>query len=175
MSDRKNLGRYDLVVIIIFLLTMTLLLLPVANGSAWVILGSNQMVFVLTIVAALQLMIAGVVLAYSLVSYYQEDNFRDLILILIAADVILGTLLYLMTNAAYADFSPFADRYRNRTLVATYAFTIAPFVLFGSIRSSSHTTRKQRVISLLWGLVIAPSFSLWFFLSPEPVFITSTD
>jgi hypothetical protein len=111
--------------------------------------------------------------AYSLVHYIQEREFRDLALLLIVLDGIILMLFYLITNPASASWSLFADRERNRTIITAFAFVLIPFLLFGSLEKRSTATRKQVVASTTWGLGIMPSMLVWFFLSPEPVFITS--
>jgi len=96
-----------------------------------------------------------------------------LALILIALNAIIMVLFYLLTNVAAIDWSPFASRERNRTIVAAFAFIVGPPLLFGSLTDKVPASKWQKNISLLYGALIIPSISTWFFLNPEPVFITS--
>jgi hypothetical protein len=111
--------------------------------------------------------------AYSLVNYSQEQDFRDLALLLIVFDSIMIMLFYLVTSPATASWSLFADSERNRTIVTAFAFILIPFLLFGSLEKKSKATKKQVVVSAAWGLFLIPSLLFWFFLSPEPVFVTT--
>jgi hypothetical protein len=113
------------------------------------------------------------VIAYSVLNFMQERDFRDLTLFLIAVDGIIIMLFYLITSPASASWSLFADRERNRTIITAFAFILIPFLLFGSLETKASATEKQILVSTIWGLCIIPSMLLWFFLSPEPVFITT--
>lgn len=90
-----------------------------------------------------------------------------------AINMLLDGFLYLLTNTSFAALSPFADRDRNRTIVIAFGLILGPSVLFGSLTSYTKVTRRQLYSLLLWGGLIVPSISLWFFLNPEPIFSTT--
>jgi hypothetical protein len=164
--------RSDLILIALLILALAIVALFIARGTAWIELEPQTMSFGLGLLVPLQAAIAGIVLTYSLVRYIQEHRFRDFALVLISANVLMGTFFYFLTNEALTGFSPLASRDRNRTLVTAFGLILAPTLLVGSLAGDAPITQNQKRIALFWGALIVPLVNLWFLFSPEPVFVT---
>ncbi|MFW9767375.1 MAG: hypothetical protein ACFFF9_12890 [Candidatus Thorarchaeota archaeon] len=173
MSVKRTLTKGDYTIVLAFVIIVTTALLFTITGSAYIILESSQMSFWLAILMPLGTLLAGIIFSYSLAQYTLERQFRDLVLLLMAINLLLDGFLYLLSNTSFAALSPFADRDRNRTIVIAFGLILGPSVLFGSLNSISEVTKKQLYSLLTWGGLVVPAISLWFFLSPEPVFITT--
>ncbi|PNX51292.1 MAG: hypothetical protein BV458_11740 [Thermoplasmata archaeon M9B2D] len=164
--------KMDFILIILLLIALYIVAAFLYGGQAWIVLEPETMVFGLGILVPLQATTAGIVLTYSLVKYKQGQQFRDLALVLISLNVLLGSFLYFLTNEALIGLSPLASRERNRTIVTAFSFILAPTLLVGSLAGEAPITRNQKYIALLWGGLITPFLNLWFLFSPSPVFAT---
>ncbi len=173
MTSRNKRARVDMIVVVIFIVVLLLILYTLLTGLVWIELDIPQLGLWINILLPLELAVISVVFTYAFVRYTQDQYFRDLALILIALNAIIMVLFYLLTNVAAIDWSPFASRERNRTIVAAFVFIVGPPLLFGSLSEEVPVSKWQRNISLVYGALIIPSISTWFFLNPEPVFITS--
>jgi len=171
MTSRNKRARVDLIVVVIFIVVLLLIMFTLLTGLVWIELDIPQLGLWINILLPLEIAVISVVFAYSFVRYTQDQYFRDLALILIALNAIIMVLFYLLTNVAAIDWSPFASRERNRTIVAAFSFIVGPPLLFGSLTEEAPVSKWQRNISLLYGAFITPTVSTWFFLNPEPVFI----
>lgn len=160
-------------IVILFLFALLPIALCHLFGLAQIMLAQDDLLLGLILLLSMGMGVNSTLVAYSLVNYLQERNFRDIALLLIVLDGIMLMLFYLITSPASASWSLFANRERNRTIITAFAFVLIPFLLFGSLEKRSIATKKQVVASGIWGLCVMPSVLLWFFLSPEPVFITS--
>ncbi len=160
-------------IVVLFLFALLPIALCHLLGLAQILLAQDDLLLGLILLLAMGMGVNSTLVAYSLVNYMQERDFRDLALLLIVLDGIILMLFYLITNPASASWSLFADREKNRTIITAFAFVLIPFLLFGSLEKKSTATKKQEIVSAAWGLCLMPSVLLWFFLSPEPVFITS--
>jgi hypothetical protein len=159
--------------IILFLVALLPIALCHLLGLSQILLAPNDLLLGLILLLAMGIGVNSTLVAYSLVNFLQERDFRDLALMLIVLDGIMLMLFHLITSPASTSWSLFADRERNRTIITAFAFVLIPFLLFGSLEKRSTATKKQVIVSTAWGLCLMPSLLLWFFLSPEPVFITS--
>jgi hypothetical protein len=160
-------------ILILFLVALLPIALCHVFGIAQIVLAQDDLLLGLIMLVSMGMGVNSTLVAYSLVNFMQERNFRDLALLLIVLDGIMLMLFYLITSPASASWSLFANRERNRTIITAFAFVLIPFLLFGSLEKESTATKKQVIVSTAWGLFLMPSMLLWFFLSPEPVFITS--
>lgn len=173
MTSGAKRERIDLIVLALFFIVLLVIFSSLFSGVVWIELDTSQLGFWINWLIPLDIAIMAIVFTYSFVRYTQDQQFRHLVLILIAVNSILISIFYLLTNVAAIDWSPFASRERNRTITATFAFIVGPPLLLGSLTEETPVSKQQRNISLVYGGLITPTISTWFFLSPEPVFITS--
>jgi hypothetical protein len=173
MDNEYRRARVDLIVLVLYLVVLILMLSSLLTGIVWIELDIPQMGLWINSLLSLEIAVIGVVFTYSFVRYTQDHQYRHLALIMIALNAMLLCLFYLLTNVAAIDWSPFAGRERNRTIVTVFAFIMGPPLLFGSLTEDAPVSKRQRNISLIYGGLVTPSLSTWFLLSHEPVFITS--
>ncbi len=173
MNNQRPLTRGDYGVLVLFTIAVVSTLVLTLTGIPYVSLESMEMSFWLAILMPIGTIMSGIIFSYSLAQYTLEKQFRDLVLLLMAINMLLDGFLYLLTNTSFAAISPFADRDRNRTIVIAFGLILGPSVLFGSLNSFSKVTKRQLYSLLTWGGLIVPAVSLWFFFSPEPVFSTT--
>ncbi len=160
-------------IIILFIVALLPVALCQLLGFTQISLDQDDMLLGIILLMLMGTGVNSTIVVYSLVHYLQERNFRDLALLLIVLDGIIFMLFYLITSPASASWSSFANRERNRTIIAAFALILIPFLLFGSLEKKSTATKRQEIASISWGLCLMPSVLLWFLLSPEPVFITT--
>ena len=173
MTSIDKRARVDLIVVAIFGIVLLIVISTLFSGVVWIDLDVPQLGLWINILVPLDIAVLGVVFTYALVRYTQDQTFRDLALILIALNAIIVSLFYILTNVTAIDWSPFASRERNRTIVTAFAFIVGPPLLFGSLTEETPVSKRQRDISLIYGALIIPSIIAWFFFSLEPVFTTS--
>ncbi|MFX1330558.1 MAG: hypothetical protein ACFE9W_03305 [Promethearchaeota archaeon] len=158
---------------ILFLFALSPIALCHLFGFSQIVLAPETLLLGLIMLLSIGMGVNSTLVAYSLVNYLQERDFRDLALMLIVIDGIIFMLFHLVTNPSSVSWSSFANRERNRTIITAFAFILIPFLLFGSIEKKSMATKRQEIASVAWGLCLIPFVLFWFLLSPEPVFITS--
>jgi len=172
MSKDRPLSIGDFLIVLLFLTVIISSIVITMSGIPFILIESETMSFWLIIIVPLAAICGGIIFTYSLAQYTITKQFRDLVLLLMALNIILNAFLYILTNEAFTTLSPFANRDRNRTLIIAVGLILAPSVLMGSL-STEEVTPKQKITVSLWGLLIVPSISLWFFFSPTPVFTTT--
>jgi hypothetical protein len=170
VTNDRGLRPTEVIIILAFLVLVITDTLIVMSGVVWVILDTQVVEFWVILLTCLGIALDAVMLTYSLVRYSQESHFRELVLFLITVNMIIAGALYMLTNAASFDWSPFADRDRNRTVIATMGFILTPMPLLGSFTSDTPASRRERTAVLLYGGLIIPLMAFWFLLSPQPVF-----
>jgi len=145
------------------------------SGYAWIILPLPIFSFWLTLLAFVLAVVAGTVGTYSLVSFTQTREIRSLMLFLMGIDIIIWSFLFLATHPSSAEWSIlFASRDRNRTLGMGLVLIIVPPILIGSFSGEARSSRFSSVLLIIWAMIITPIISLWFFFSPEPVFLMTS-
>ncbi|MHA2359041.1 MAG: hypothetical protein ACXAB5_02115 [Candidatus Thorarchaeota archaeon] len=173
MIAKRQLTSGDYVVVVLFAIVVVSTLVFTLTGIPYALIESTEMSFWLAILMPLGTIMSGIIFSYSLAQYTLEKQFRDLVLLLMAINMLLDGFLYLLTNTSFAAVFPFANRDRNRTIVIAFGLILGPSALFGSLNSFSSVTKRQLYSLLTWGGLIVPAVSLWFFFSPEPVFSTT--
>ncbi len=173
MDSENKRARVDLIVLLLYLVVLMLMLSSLLTGIVWIELDTPQLGLWINSLLSLEIAVIGVVFTYSLIRYTQDHQYRHLALILIALDAMVLCLFYLLTNVAAIDWSPFAGRERNRTIVTVFVFIIGPPLVFGSLTEDIPVSKRQRNIALTYGGLAMPSLSTWFLLSEDPVFVTS--
>jgi hypothetical protein len=163
----------DRILIALFILALSSFALGHLLGLTQILLNQNDLLFGTILLISMGMGVNSVIVAFTALHYLQERNFRDLALFLIALDGILMMVFYLITCPASEPWSYFADRDRNRTIITAFTFILIPFLLLGSPDQEATTSKKQEIISGIWGLGIMPSILLIFLLSPEPLFVTT--
>ncbi|MHA1906372.1 MAG: hypothetical protein ACW98Y_03680 [Candidatus Thorarchaeota archaeon] len=172
MKEQRPFSLGDYLIVILFLSVIIIVLTITISGIPYILLDSEIMSFWLLIIVPFEAILAGIVFTYSLAQYTLTRQTRDLVLLLMAVNMILGAFLYVLSNEAFIDLSFFANRERNRTIILAFGFIWAPSVLMGSLTNDEVTSMQKRAI-LVWGALIVPSMALWFFLSPTPVFVST--
>ncbi len=163
------------VVIALFVITTTIFLLSGITGVAWNILDQVEFSFWLVILSFLLAVSAGAVLTYSFVSFSQNREVRNLMLLLMSANIVVWVFLYLLSHPSSIDWSViFSDRNRNRTLAMALVLIVIPTILLGSFTGEMKPSRPSVFLLIIWGAVIMPITSLWLFLSRDPLFIMVT-
>ncbi|MFW9833989.1 MAG: hypothetical protein ACFFEK_08350 [Candidatus Thorarchaeota archaeon] len=173
MSTKRKLTFGDYIIVVFFLMVIIASIVLTLSGIPYIEIESSQMSFWIAILMPLGTIMSGIIFSYSLAQFTLERQFRDLVLLFLAINLLLDGFLYLLTNAAFAPLSPFADRDRNRTIVIALGLVLGPSVLFGSLRTYSEITKRQLYSLITWGGLVVPAVALLFFFSPEPVFVTT--
>ncbi len=88
--------------IAVFILVVTADIVLVVTGISSVMLEPNTMSLPLFILFAVEAVFCGMVIAYSLGAFRLEKRYRDLVILLMAANMLLSGLLYVITNASVA-------------------------------------------------------------------------
>lgn len=161
--------RHEIGIFVMFSAFLMIEILPLVSGLAWIYLDPDEFSFWMLVSVAMLAIVSGIVATYSFVQYTQESRLRSFIIMLLGANVVLLSFLYLITHPI-TTWSSFSDRQRNLTVVAALAFLVAPGVLGGSLVGHREVSPRSRNIVLLWGIVLQPFFSLALLMSPEPVF-----
>ena len=152
---------------------MIVTIFPVLTNIAFIEMVPERMAIGLVILVLISVTFSGSIFTHSLAQYIINRRFRSLIFIFLAANLILTSILYLLTNASMESLLPFADRDRNRTIVVAFALAIAPTILFGSIAEDTELDKTRIYALILWSGILTPLVSIWFFISPEPLFSTT--
>ncbi len=173
MTKVRPLTKGERILLSIFLLIVLSIFIVLASGVPYITIESVQMSFWLMIIVPIEIILSGIIFTYSFAQYTLDGQFRNLVLVLIAVNMMLDAFLYILTNTAFAGLSPFADRDRNRTIVIAFSIILGPTVLFGSLTNKGQAPPRQKIAALFWGLVIVPAIAFWFFFNPDPVFVTT--
>lgn len=149
------------VVILLFALFLFGFVITGISGFAWNILGLNEFTLGFVILSFLLVVSAGAVLTYSFVSFSQNREVRHLMLLLMSANLILWTFLFLLSHPSSANWSVFfSDKDRNRTLAIAFVLIIIPSVLLGSFTGDLKPSRPSVFLLITWGAIIMPGISL---------------
>ena len=160
--------------VLVFLLMVSFIIIMVASETAWVVLEYYEFAFGLNILTPLLAVSASGVAFYSFVSYLQNKEIQNLMLVMIASSIILWAFFYLLTHPASFDWSPsFASQDRNRTVVVLLGLTFPPSILLGLLGKNAKTTNVSSAVLILWGLVIMPISYLLVLLSPDALFVVT--
>ncbi|MFW9909142.1 MAG: hypothetical protein ACFFEF_11235 [Candidatus Thorarchaeota archaeon] len=160
---------------LIFGIGLILFVFASVSGMAWLTLIRSVFAFWLTILMFLLAVSAGMVSTFSFVSFVKGREIRNLMLILLGLNIVLWSLLFLITHPSSSDWSmTFADRDRNRTLGMSLVLVVVPTILLGSFTGDVKSSRFSTLMLILWGAVFIPMVNLWFLLSEEPVFLMTS-
>ncbi|MFW9787250.1 MAG: hypothetical protein ACFFE2_02875 [Candidatus Thorarchaeota archaeon] len=172
MEKSRGPAWATLIVTSIFIILTSLFILLAFSGFAWNIITEQVFSFWLTILTIGLAISAMAVSTYSFVLYIQIRDVRHLMLILLGANIVIWSFLFLVTHPSSELWSGvFSDRDRNRTLAMALVLAVVPSILLGSFVGEVKPKRSIKLILITWGTLIMPCISLWLFLSQEPVFI----
>ncbi|MDF1538859.1 MAG: hypothetical protein P1Q69_08150 [Candidatus Thorarchaeota archaeon] len=161
-----------IVAVLLFAIGLVFFGFMALSGYAWSILDVPQFSLLLILLTILLAVTAGAVGTYSFVSFSQTRETRSLMLMLMGINIILWSFLFLVTHPSSMDWSIiFSSRARNRTLGMAFVSIIVPPLLLSSFTGGAKLTRSSSIFLVVWGVIITPFISLWFFLSPDPVFL----
>ncbi len=162
----------EIIAVLLFTLGLLFFLIMAISGFAWVIIPLERFSYWMVMLLFILAVTAGGVGTYSFVSYFQTREIRGLMLTLMGLNIILWAFLFLVTHPSSAEWSVlFADRARNRTLGMGFVVIVIPPILLSSFYSGTKPNFASTLFLIIWGAIITPFISLWFFLSPEPVFL----
>ncbi|MHA1928650.1 MAG: hypothetical protein ACTSV2_08760 [Candidatus Thorarchaeota archaeon] len=169
MTSKADYQWINWILVVTFASTVSIIVALIASGLAWNILIMREFSFWLNILTPSLAVAASSVVIYSFVSYMQTKETRNLMLVVIAFNVILWAFIFLPTHPASIDWSPFlAEKDRNRTIMVLLGLTFPPSAIFGLLSKRTKTTKLSSSLLVLWGVIIIPMIYLWSFLSPEP-------
>ncbi len=145
------------------------------TGISWNIIGTAETQFYLILNVVISSTITGAIFI-NLMFYSRLSGIRRFILLLLAMDMGLINVLYLITHPTSALWAPLlADRMRNRTLVAVASTAVMSSMLLFSVVKEDRLTRENIIkYGFIGGLVI-PVLGLACVLSPEPLMILTTE
>ena len=149
MQQKRPLGPGDYLLVVIAILVIIISLLPVFTGNAFVEMVPEHMALLLMIIVPISFMMAGVIFTYSLAQFSLNMRFRHLVLIFFAVNMMLIGMFYFITNASMTSISPFADRERNRTIVAAFALVFAPSIMFTGVSTRVDPTKRRMMVAIL--------------------------
>ena len=176
MTNKSEYHWVNWLLAIGFMTATSIVILMIASQSAWTILETNEFTFWLNILTPTLAVSASGVAIYSFVSYLQNREIRNLMLIMIAINIILWVFLYLLTHPASVDWSPYLvdqSRDRNRTIVILLGVTFPPSIILGLLSKKTKTTKISSILLVLWGIVLMPLIYLWALLSADVTFIVT--
>ncbi|MBD3405696.1 MAG: hypothetical protein GF411_06140 [Candidatus Lokiarchaeota archaeon] len=174
MATTGRTNRYDVILLVIFLVLFILESYFVLSGLAWNTIESGRITYSILILVTLAATTAGIVFTYSVVSYVQRKEIKHLIFLFWGANMVLIAFLFLITHPSSV-WSPFCDRDRNRTIVTALGFLLTPGLLAISLTGNKLATRKDKIVTSVWGLLGQPAFSLILLISPTPLFQVTSE
>lgn len=175
--SRRASKRYvwaDFLMVAISAYALILLLISTFSGEIWHEANWLFLAMVIPLLLAVLVASASIILTHSLLYFFRERLTRNLILLLMSFDIILLSVMFLISHPIYETFFPLADRQRNRTIVIAMGLAIFPSMLGSSLAGDSPATRKSTIASVFWGAFFIPALSLWFLLSLVPVFTVTS-
>ncbi|MGQ4913041.1 MAG: sensor histidine kinase [Candidatus Thorarchaeota archaeon] len=173
MPRSTDLTRGDYVLLLVFAAVVVFSLAEVLSGAAFIEVSKEYMATVLALLMPLAMMMSGIILIYSIAQYVLQRRFRHVLLILLAVNMILTSIFYFITNESMTAIFTLAGRERNRTIVAAFGLPLVTSVVFAGVSERFTIDNRRMLAAVIWGGVINPAITLWFLLSPEPVFVTT--
>lgn len=174
MTTTSRNYRYDFILIVVFLALFLIETTITLSGFAWTTIPSDRVTSAMLILVTLCAATAGIVFTYSIVSYVQRNEVRHIIILLWGANLVLIAFLFLFTHPSSV-WSIFADRIRNRTIVTALGFLLIPGLLVVALAGDRLATKTDKILAILWGIVLQPGFSIILLFSPEPLFHVTTE
>ncbi|MCK5238743.1 MAG: hypothetical protein KAR33_04290 [Candidatus Thorarchaeota archaeon] len=140
------------------------------TGLIWVISSTQTIALWITLLVATLLATASMIFTHTLVYYSQQKKVRSLLILYLSVDIILMAILFLLSHASFELYSIFADTQRNRTLIVAFGLAVSSFAMGSAFYGEKIASLRNTIIPSIWSFLILPLVSLWFLLSPEPVF-----
>ncbi len=165
----------SIIIVCIFVFFVALDLYMGITGMSWSMLSTAEIQFWAVIITLLSTAITGGVLIN--LFYYSRglSNMRGIILVLLAMDILLINFFHLMTHPTSIFWSPFADRIRNRSVVAIAGTAVMLSVfLFAYARDVPYNLKKLLLYGGFGGIVF-PIISMLCVISPQPLLIMTTE
>ena len=161
--------------VILFSIVLVFFIYMSTSGIAWVILAPPVFAYGMIIVSFLLAVAAGGIATYSFVSFSQSREIRNLMLMLLGIDIVIWSLLFLITHPSSSGWSILlADRERNRTLGMAFVLIVVPTIILGSFSGDTKSSPLTTTLLVAWGGLVIPLISFWFLLSPNPVFLMTS-
>ncbi len=144
------------------------------TGLIWTLTLAEVIATSIPLLIAAILASSSIILTHSLIHFFQTRQIRNLVILLMALDIIILGMTYLVSHPIFSGWLPFADRNRNRTLMIAMGLAIFPSMLAGSFLGEATVNRQSGLLSILWGMIVIPLMGLWFLFSPSPVFFVTS-
>ncbi|MDF1539441.1 MAG: hypothetical protein P1Q69_11125 [Candidatus Thorarchaeota archaeon] len=172
-SIRKKLDVMELIILAVTLYVAGYLLLVSFSGQIWNVISPQLTAISLTLLISSILATASMIFAHCLIHYFQQRSVRYLVLLLMAFDAVIVSIMFLVSHPSFDLWSPFADRNRNRSIAIAWGMVLMVSGLAGAFSGEAIITLKIRIVSFLSGIVLFPLVAFWFLLSREPVFVST--
>ncbi|MEM2142677.1 MAG: hypothetical protein QXS20_04735 [Candidatus Thorarchaeota archaeon] len=124
--------------------------------------------FILVLMLAVS---AGIVFAHALISYVQLRSPEDLILSLVAANIVVMTFVFFLTHYAFEGLSPLASRDRFRVVVWLMGLSTVTGLFAVSLRGQRRWIKILRLVAAVTGCLVAPMLMIAVFVSPVLPFL----
>ncbi len=176
LKDR-NSRRYrwaDVVILVLSAYCAIYLGVITLTGAVWSLVTPEFILVVIPLFSGGILASVSIILTHSTVQFFQTRRIYDLVILLMALDLIMLVMTYLVSHPIFSGWISFADRNRNRSLILLMGIVIFPGMLAGSFTGNTIANERNSFVALLWSLVIIPSLGFWFLFSPEPVFTVTS-
>jgi hypothetical protein len=168
--SKKRYSSTDMLIIALSIYISVFLAYISLSGQIWIYLPHQTVALWITLLVAAVLAAASMIFTHTLIIFTQQRQTRNLLILLLSFDIILTAILYLLSHASFETYSIFADKQRNRTMIVAFGLVISSFSLGGTVSRESLVNNRITVLALLWGILLLPFMSLWFLVSPDPVF-----
>ncbi len=173
--ESENMYRWtDILILILSGYVWFYLLSVTITSQIWIITSPFVIATFIPLLVSAILASSSMILTHSVVHFYQTRQIRNLVILLMALDIIILGMTYVVSHPVFTGWLPFADRNRNRTLMIAMGLSIFPSMLAGSFLGDSIVNRRSGFVAGLWGFIGIPLMGLWFLFSPEPVFTVTS-
>jgi len=169
----KQVNRIEILIVALSLVVGIYCLLAILSGQFLVLLAPQIISLSITLLVAVNLAAATMIFTHSLIHYSQVKSLRSLTLILMAFDLAITCIMFLITHPSNDLWSLFVDRNRNRSIAILWGFILVAGSIGPSFFGDTEATPRTQIASIIWGIILLPSLAFWFLLSPEPVIIST--
>ena len=148
-------------------------LVVILSGQILTLLSPQIISLSMTLLVAVNLTAASLIFNHSLIHYSQEKRLRSLILLLMALDLAIVCVMFLITHPSDDLWSLFVDRNRNRSIAILWGSILTVGSIGSSFFGDADVTPRIQIVSIILGIIFLPSIAFWFLLNPEPVIVST--
>jgi len=172
LTERRLLDKGDYSILTLFILTIISSAIPTLFQATSTELSAETMLLAFMILIPFAVLMSGIIFTYSSTQFTFHKQFRHIVLVFFGINTALISVLYFLTHPAMAVLSPFAGPARNRTIVVSFGFLLAPTALFSRVTDEFNLSKIRSIAAIIWAGILYPLIALIFFFSPEPLFLT---